>query len=396
MKADDAKRIKLEAEQARADQERYLQQLAKQRKKLVAHARLAKKKSLEEFNGSLLLLQIDLLIIKKSIVEAIIEGRDFISFNRSLLTSIYQQVCSVNELGAQLQKKHIFLPPILSPYNSDKGLGIFNPEVFTNKYEQEINRIRVEISNAEEIDYDESLSKIVYEALDKYDPYDNRAIDSVDESIIKDFQEKISNGYDLNHDELTVVVSILEGDLKTFYNNQKEHRLNESINRDSLERNYRYIKEKFHFFTKLSGSADLVLCWGTDVLWSKLFKTFPFKQAAIIEGSFTSSNPSSVDICVNLKLLNWASDLATYGFYDEFSSFIALCAQNGFGSCSVKVTENGLTFSQSRIRKALTFIEPIPLSNSIEIFDYWKEFFGLLDYKYEAGNMPNSFKIRWD
>jgi len=396
MKADDAKRIKLEAEKTRADQERYLQELEKQRKKLAAHARLAKKKSLEEFNSCLFLLETDLLLIKKSIAEAIIEGRDFIAFNRSLLTSIYQQVCSVNELGAQLQKKHIYLPPILSPYNSDKGFGIFNPEAFTKKYEQDINRIRLEISNAKEIDYDESLSKVVYEALDKYDPDDYRAIHSVDESIIKDFQKKIGNGYDLNHDELTVVVSIFEGDLKTFYNYQKEQRLNDSINRDSLERNYRYIQEKFHFFSKLSGTADLALCWGTDILWSKLFKNSPYKQGSLIEGPFISSNPSSVDIFVNLKLLNWASDLAIYGFYDEFSAFISLCARNGFGTCSVKVTENGLTFSQRRLRKALTFIEPIPLSNNVEIFDYWKEFFCLLDYKYEAGKMPNSFKIRWD
>ena len=100
MKANDAKKIKLEAEQARADQKRYLLEQENQRKKL-------EQENIEQLNKNILLLETDLLYFKKLIVEALTESKDYIVFNSSFLASLYQHVQKANKLGGQLKKKHM-------------------------------------------------------------------------------------------------------------------------------------------------------------------------------------------------------------------------------------------------------------------------------------------------
>jgi hypothetical protein len=396
MKANEAKVIKLEAELVRSDRVRHQQELEGQRKKLAAQARLAHKKNLTKFDREFLSLEADVLSIKKSIAEALTDDKDFITFKKTFLSSISQHIKSINELGTLVGKKQILLPPVLSSFTSHKGYGILNPKELTNKHSKDIKKIQLEIVNFNEDGFRNSLRAIVYEALDQYDPENNQTINSIDESIILDFQKKISNGNDLEDGELTFVVSILKGKLESFYRHQKKERIQASKQRESLQTQFKSLQDKFNFFNELSTLDDYVLCWGTDVWWAKLFENSPYIQVPLINATFRRINSASHDILENVALLNWAADLVIEGFYDECFAFISQSAEEGFDSCLVKVTEIGLTLSQGRKRKVIAFENSIPISKQSAIFQYWEDFFNLLEYKTDIIETSISFKICWD
>ena len=396
MKANEAKVIKLEAELVRSDRVRHQQELEGQRKKLAAQARLAHKKNLTKFDREFLSLEADVLSIKKSIAEALTDDKDFITFKKTFLSSISQHIKSINELGTLVGKKQILLPPVLSSFTSHKGYGILNPKELTNKHSKDIKKIQLEIVNFNEDGFRNSLRAIVYEALDQYDPENNQTINSIDESIILDFQKKISNGNDLEDGELTFVVSILKGKLESFYRHQKKERIQASKQRESLQTQFKSLQDKFNFFNELSTLDDYVLCWGTDVWWAKLFENSPYIQVPLINATFRRINSASHDILENVALLNWAADLVIEGFYVECFAFISQSAEEGFDSCLVKVTEIGLTLSQGRKRKVIAFENSIPISKQSAIFQYWEDFFNLLEYKTDIIETSISFKICWD
>lgn len=390
MKANDAKKIKLEAEQARADQKRYLLEQENQRKKL-------EQENIEELNKNILLLETDLLYFKKLIAEALTESKDYIVFNSSFLASLYQHVQKANKLGGQLKKKHIDLPAVLGPYKSDKGYGIFNPKKITNKPAQDLSQVRLEISSAIEVDYNQSLLKVVREALVKYDPADYPTIDYIDEKIIQDIQKRVIIGQSLNDEELTFVVAILKGNFRKYHSSHKLQRLYDILNFEKIvEQKFRYVKIRQSRSFITVGVDDLVLCWGSNVCWTELFEKSPYKQEPLTNASFARENPASVDVLANVNLLNWAASLGNGGFYEECFSFISRCAKEGFDSCIVKVTENSLMLSQGGKRKGHAFVDSIPLSKDVVIYDYWKDFFGLLDYKTEVIKTPSTFKISWN
>lgn len=396
MKANKARVIKLQADLERSDYLRQEKELEKQRNKIVLQAKQERQKNLAQFEDKRSLIESDLLLIKKAIVEALTEGKDYITVPKKFVSSISNSIKLINDLGTLLEERRIVLPPVLSSFNSNNGYGVFNPKDLTNAHAQELKKIQLQISNTDENKFHDSLREIVYEALDQYDPNQHRTINSIDESIILDFQKKIIHGIDLQDEELTFVVSILKGNLESFYQSQKQELLQKSRYRESLHIQLQTLQEKYNFFTRLALEGDYILCWGNDQLWSKLFENKPYTQSPLINAPFGKINSSNYNFLENIALLNWASSLVFENFYVECFNFISQCAAEGFDSCLVNIKENGLILNQGRKRKVFTFENPIPISKQSAIFNYWEEFFELLDYRAEFSNSSNTLDIRWN
>lgn len=395
MKANKARVIKLQADLERADHLRQKKELEEQRKKIATQARLERQKNLAQFENKRSLLESDFLLIKKAIVEALTEGKDYITFNQKFASSISKNIKLANELGSLLEERRIVLPPVLCSFNSKNGYGVFNPKDFVNSHSQDLKKIQFQISKTDENKFQNLLKEIVYKALDQYDPDQHKSINAIDESIILDFQKKIIHGIDLQEGEMTFVVSVLKGDLESFYQSQKQELLQTLSYKKSLLTQFQNLQEKFNFFNRLALEDDYVLCWSTDQLWSKLFENTPYIQSPLINAPIGKINSNNHNILENIALLNWASNLVFENFYDECFKFISHCAEEGFDSCLVNIKGNGLILNQGRKRKVVTFENPIPISKQPAIFTFWQEFFELLDYRPEFLNSTSTLHISW-
>jgi len=238
------------------------------------------------------------------------------------------------------------------------------------------------------------LRENVYAALENFNSRNHRLIESVDEEIIRELQEKVENGKKLSHDELIVTASILKGELSYLYKSQKMISQQHISTIHDLQKYSSHAQRFFSLFQNLAKEFDLILAWNINIPESP--ETCAYDQLVLTNKKIKSTSQKNSDILFNIDLLYWASILYDEGFYESIFSTISQYAEEGFDHCLMEISPNGITLSQNKKSKQILYLESIPEKRQSTIFHFWRCFFDLLDYKSTIIKRAQTLQITWN
>ena len=394
MKANDAKKIKINAEKSRANLEKLQIALNRRNIEREKKAEVENKKARSKYKNLSLLIDKDLDIIRKSLVDSIVEGNNYIVLTNDFFDNMVKHVADANDLGGQLEYKKIYFPPLLDIFKLENGFGLINLKELIKKYTKNLIRLRSKLDFEKINDNDEILRNKVYDALKFFDPEDLLFIDPIDLNIIVNIQKKMSRGFSLEADEIYFVASLIQGDLKEFYIHHKTTQQTFAKNQIESEVEYNEMRNNLDYFNHLNTIGARVVIFGENK-WFNDFIELPYITENLLHLQCKNIDDKSIDLLVNIKVLNWLADLFKHDFFKDCFSFISTCAEDGFDSCLVEIQKNSLLLSCDNKVTKIKIKDSIPLFKDLYIYELWESFFRILDYKIQSTNPPEMFTINW-
>jgi hypothetical protein len=328
MKANDAKKIKINAEKSRANLERL--QIALERRNIEREkkAEADNKKARSKYRNISLSIDEDLDVIRKTLVDSIVEGKNYIVLTKDFFETIVKNVDDANNLGRQFDFKKIYFPPFLSSFKLENKFGLINLKELIEKYSKNIIAMRAAINSKKINANDEILKNKVYEALEFFDPDNLFFIDPIDLSIIVSIQKKMSRGSTLEPDEIYFVASLLQGELKEFYINYKATQHIFEKNKIDSEIEINEMLNDLDYFSHLSKIGSRVFLFGKNK-WANGFSELPHCTENLLNLQCKNIDNKSIDLLINIKVINWMSELFKHDFFKDCFSFISACAEEG-------------------------------------------------------------------
>jgi hypothetical protein len=402
MKAGDARKIKVEAGAYRELQIRLRQEAERKALEINKNAELQKiydaaqrSKLIGNYEEKISLVATDLTLVRKRIVEAVAEGKNYIFLDADFFKILKNHLHEVGLVGFPLGLSQITLPPILLPFESSKGHGVLDPAIVLQRYSENFDEIRLELIAERDADEKLMFQAEIYEVLSSFDSDDWPKLDYVDIQILEDLQNKIIKGRGLTSDELAVVSSIFGGNLHLLSLASTHAEKRKTAHYSKLGDDVANMRKKINFFDAIATKGKLILCWGGDFWRLQIFDDKSYTQNPIFHWYYDTEDIDSIDFLKNIKLLNWLDELYFQDFFSFCENFISTCASNELESCTINVVKEGLIFSAGSHREGYSFSSPTPLQNKNQAQQFWALFFSLFEYKVNSIERKNIIEVSW-